>query len=452
MFARWLKFLGKSRCPLRVSFFFLFSFIAACLSQVVWSAEAQTNALPQFQVKTAREYLHSFCAVVPVELGTNADALYFQARLASYLGDKKEAERFAGQALELQKNRADIAVFLADMLIREDRMDEALVLLRKAVRADANIDGGQRRLGMVLERLGDRPGAGAAFSAAVSVNPKDGTARMLLGKYLMEQGDLKEALTNLEMACQLDPDSANPYYPLFQVQGKLGDKEAADKTLKKFRELKKIETAGQGMLTDNGDKDNEANLRSSTAGFHIELANLLLKKGQEVLMEDHLRRAIQIDPAQPLAYQLLANWYLQKSRLPEARSLFEELTRLQPKDVSVRVNLGTLLLQLKDYPAAVEQLKAALELEPTQVQALNNLARHYLTARQQLPEALALCQRLVANDPQAASYDLLGHACYLKCKTNEALKALGTAVEKDPANAAYRQRYDRLKKVAGVTP
>jgi tetratricopeptide (TPR) repeat protein len=170
------------------------------------------------------------------------------------------------------------------------------------------------------------------------------------------------------------------------------------------------------------------------------------------LTEYHLRQAIQIAPKQPQTYQLLANWYLQKNRLPEARSLFEELTRLQPKDVSVRVNLGTLLLQLKEFPAAVEQLKAALELEPTQAQALNNLARHYLTTRQQLPEALALCQRLVACDPQAASYDLLGHAFYSNGKTNEALKALGTAVEKDPGNAAYRQRYERLQKVAGVKP
>jgi tetratricopeptide (TPR) repeat protein len=451
MRARCPKLLNKPKCRSSVCFsfllFFLFWFPTAS-----WCAAAQTNTLPQFQVKTAREYLQSLCQMIPLELGTNAGTFYTQARLESHLGDKREAERLAREALEMQTNRADIAVFLADILIREDRMDEAAILLRKAVQADPAIDGGQRRLGMVLERLGDRRGAGAAFMAAVSVNPKDGTARMLLGKYLMEEGNLKEAVTNLELACRLDPESANPYYPLFQAESKLGNREAADKALKKFKELRKVENTGMGTLSDNGDSDNEANLRSYTAGFHTELAELLLKQGQEVLAESHLRQAIQIAPKEPQAYQILANWYLHKGKLPEARSLFEELTRWQPKDVSVRVNLGTLLLQLKDYPAAVEQLNSALELEPTQAQALNNLAQHYLNTRQHLPEALVLCQRLVACDPQATSYDLLGHAFYSNGKTNEALKALGTALEKDPGNAVYRQRYERLQKVAGVKP
>jgi len=53
-----------------------------------------------------------------------------------------------------------------------------------------------------------------------------------------------------------------------------------------------------------------------------------------------------------------------------------------------------------------------LELDPKQPGALGNLARFYLSSRQDLPEALGLCRRLVDSQPTAASYDLLGWACY----------------------------------------
>ena len=113
--------------------------------------------------------------------------------------------------------------------------------------------------------------------------------------------------------------------------------------------------------------------------------------------------------------------------------------------MAYRLNLGTLLLELKDYPAAVAAWKRVLELDPRQPQALGNLARFYLNARRELPEALKLSRRLAELQPTAASYDLLGWASYANGLTNEARAAAGQAVEREPANPVYRARYQKLQ-------
>jgi Flp pilus assembly protein TadD len=95
----------------------------------------------------------------------------------------------------------------------------------------------------------------------------------------------------------------------------------------------------------------------------------------------------------------------------------------------------------------VEQLKRALQLEPNQPEALNNLARFYLGRRGNLPEALQLSRRLVESDPTAAHYDLLGWALYASGQVKEARDAAAQAVALDPAKAIYRDHYEQLRKI-----
>jgi tetratricopeptide (TPR) repeat protein len=177
----------------------------------------------------------------------------------------------------------------------------------------------------------------------------------------------------------------------------------------------------------------------------------LLGQGAENTAESHLMQALRIAPNHLAAHEMLATFYLRKDRWLEAKPVLAEWARLAPNELAAHLNLGTALLQLKD-PSGAAELRRALEIEPRQIQALNNLARFYLTSRQQLPEALALSQRLVALQPKGASYDLLGWALFSNGKTNEALKAAAEAVAKEPANPTYRQRYERLMQVAGSIP
>jgi len=421
--------------------------MASALLSLTSVVKAQTNSFPEFQVENAREYLGSVSQAVWAEMGTNAQTCLMQARLQSQLGRKDLAERLARQGLSLDPSRADIEIFLADLFIRQDRLQDAAQDLRRATQLEPGIKGGYRRLGMVLDRLGDRPGAEDAFNAATRLVPEDATARLLLGRLLLDQGQFREAIAQLERATQLDPGMANAYYALSQAQNQAGQQQASKKTLETFQQLKRKEKTA--MDKENSAYDNDQTMRAFTASFHSGAASLLARQGKAALAEAHLRQAIQVAPQEPQGYEMLGEFYIKQDRLSQARQVFLDLVRLWPEQVAYRINLSTLLLQLKEYPAAVKELKRILELDPKQPIALNNLTRFYLSTRHELPEALALSQRLAACEPNAANYDLLSWAFYANGRTNEALATIAKAVDKEPNNAVYRERYQRLQKTAG---
>lgn len=438
------KMEGPRRKPARL-YWIYFWILMACEMH----ARAQTNIFPEFQIEKAREYMQTVSQMVEGHSGANVEVQFINARLESQLGHKAEAERLARLALDRDPKRADIQVFLADIFIRQDRLDDAAKALRQAIEADPRHKGAHRRLGMVLDRLGNGADALAALEKAIQTNPDDSLARLLLGRMLLSQGKAAAAKVELERACQLDAQSANAYYALFQCQTQIGDQEAAKKTLQTFRELKKQEKSA--MDVEETHDNEERDLRAYTAEFHVNVAGQLLREGQESLAEEHLRQALRIAPKDTQALEILAGFYIKKGRHGDARPLLVSLADIRPRDTATRLNLGTVLLQLKD-PDAIPELKRVLELDPQQPQALNNIARYYLSRRQQLPEALVLCQRLVAVQPSAFNFDLLGWAYYANGRTNDALAASAQAVEKEPGNAVFRQRYDRLKQVAGAGP
>lgn len=410
------------------------------------SACDATNAFPVFQVAHARDYLQTVSEALPAESGTNAETCYLRAQIQSQLGRKDKAEHLARQALACDTNRADIELFLANLLIRQDHLQEAADCLRAAVQVQPAIPTGYSQLGMVMDRLGDHKAAQEAFQEAVRLTPQNATAHLLLGRLLLDQDRVEGALEQLQKACQLDPELASARYALFQAQTKQGDQEAAQKSLGLFEQLKQKEQAA--MDNENAASDSETHLREVAASLHVGAATLLGRQGKEDQAEAHLLEAVRIAPEEPQAYELLTQLYLKREQLYSARKSLEELIRLRPNDVTYGVNLGTVLLQLRDFPAAMTQFKRVLGINPKEPAALNNLARVYLETHRELPAALAMSRQLVAGDPNGANYDLLGWAFYANGQTNEAIRACAKAMEKDPANAVYRERYRRLLRVA----
>jgi tetratricopeptide (TPR) repeat protein len=407
------------------------------------AADAELPTFPEFKSEAARDYLRAVVRTVQARAGTEADACLTLARIRGQLGEKDEAERLARRVLDLDPGRADAQVFLAGLLILEDRMEEAGRLLRQAVERKPDIPGGYRQLGMVLDRLGDREGARKAIEMAVRQAPDDAATRMVFGRLLLDQGEIKDAIGHLEKACQLDPQLAGAFYALSQGWNRLGETQRSQGALETYQRLKQKERADLDAWHIN--YDDEQTTRIVTAGIHAEAAGLFMREQHPDLAESHLRQAMRIAPQEVHAHELLAALLLREGRLTEARGVYETLVNLRPRQPQYHLNLGTLFLQLKDYPAAVNEWKRALELDPRQPEALNNLARFCLAGRRDLPEALAWSRQLADLQPTAANQDLLGWALYANGQTNEARVAAARAVELDPTNAVYRERFRRLQ-------
>lgn len=79
--------------------------------------------------------------------------------------------------------------------------------------------------------------------------------------------------------------------------------------------------------------------------------------------------------------QVIADIYAKTNRTGEAKKSFEDNIRQNPNDPALYINYGTLLVNLKDYPAAIENFKKVLPLttakEERHLTALFNLGAVY---------------------------------------------------------------------------
>ena len=279
-------------------------------------ARSESWSFPPFTAESARTYLETVVISFAEEANDQTQANFIRARLHSDLGQQAEAERWARVALAQDNQQADIHLFLSDLFIVQSRLEEASDSLHAALAADSDIDGAQRRLGLVLDRLGDRAGAQAAFEAAVRADPQDASTRLLLGRLLLDLGEAASALRHLEYACQLDPNSANAFYGLAQAELRSGETDRGQATLRTFQELKKKEQAAADA--ENAARDDARSMRVLAATLHTEIAAALLETGQTTAAESHLRQATAIIPDEPLGHEALATFLLETGRRQDA--------------------------------------------------------------------------------------------------------------------------------------
>ncbi len=397
---------------------------------------------PDFTVPAASEYLQGQALAFQDQAGAGAESYFLLARLQNRLGRPDDAKRLGRQALMCDPNRADINSFLGKVFLEEGRFEDAVSCFHKALEIDPKSAGDYRRLGMVLEQMGDHEGARKTLSTAVDLTPTDAAAQLMLGRVLVDERQFSDAINHLRTACRLDETSENAFYVLSQAQAKIGDKIAAAATLKTFLRLR--ERAKASLAAQDADYDNEKEMRRIAAGFHTDAAAFFFQHGRQDLAEAHLKQAARVNPDEVKSHETLAAFYLKTGALGSAKEEYENLTRLRPKQAVYRVRLGLVLVRLKDEAGAAEELKQALELDPNQLDALDNLARLCLGARRDLPEAVILCRRSVTLQPTAANYDLLAQACYLNGQNGDARAASDQAARLEPGNAVYREHRQRF--------
>jgi tetratricopeptide (TPR) repeat protein len=203
-------------------------------------------------------------------LKLKGDVLYFLGRepeaeealrSALALNPKHQASRYALARICYQQSRYDEATRLFSELIEQDpsnfRAHDNLALCYAAQRRDSDaLKHFLRALDLVykdhpeydtvyanaanffIDRSDYEKGFQLAAEAAKR-NPSSARNFFLTGKALvkLEKADL--SVRWLKQAAELDPNYTEPHYWLAQVYRRLGQKEDADRELRKFRELSK---------------------------------------------------------------------------------------------------------------------------------------------------------------------------------------------------------------------
>jgi predicted Zn-dependent protease len=125
------------------------------------------------------------------------------------------------------------------------------------------------------------------------------------------------------------------------------------------------------------------------AEVEIGYAQALTQTGQRGLALERLHAAVAAAPENAALHDALGSLLAQEQQWTPAQAEFARAAELNPKMVTARLHLGTVLMQLNQPAEAAATLEAARAEQPQDVAVLNELALAY-TAQGSYEKALPL--------------------------------------------------------------
>jgi tetratricopeptide (TPR) repeat protein len=306
---------------------------------------------------------------------------YSAAQTFQLGGDLDRAESEYHQVLGLALQR------MGDLVDAEKNdSEQAARLLEDAVAADPANQDARVDLALMYFRSGHLDRAAAQASDVVKADPRNARALQLLGNIEFAQGNFDGSAEHLHSALGLKGDF-NTGYSLalaYLSQHKLAE------TKLLFDEI----------LNDMG----------STPELHVLLGRAYRETGYLDEAIHEFKKAIELNPHYPRVHYYLALAYLgqgEKERFPTARPLFEQELAINPKEFYSTFFLGVIHLEDREFPAAEDFLKKAVQLQPDNPDPLLYLGQEYVeTNRPELAIAALKKSIVLTTDPSHNHYQV----------------------------------------------
>lgn len=300
-------------------------------------------------------------AIGPLQkvLADQPDFAYGHFQLAyvyTALKKPKEAQAEYERAAALDPKMSAAYVNLG-MLLLENHEDAAAVApLRKAVELLPSESRPRYLLAVALDRSGDRAGAAQAFEALLDLDPNDIHALEYLGWMNLRSGKPEEAEVQFRRVVAVQPKGAEGLRGLAESL----DAEKKPGAATAYREYLEV--------------------KPDDARAHARLVHLLLEQGQNDAALAELRRA---DAGKPTveSLKLRADIQIAQKKWTDAVATLHQAIALAPNDAELRGGLGRTLMQVRDFPNAEKELKAAIQLDAKNLDYWKDLSSTYYLSK-----------------------------------------------------------------------
>ncbi len=352
----------------------------------------------------------------------------------SALGLTADAEKSRRTALALrQKAVGDKAVDafqahlgLADAYVAAGEYDKAIAEYQAASTLKPDDYRVHWGLGNAYYWSGKADQAEAEYKAWATGWPKDANAHLLLGLFYMEHAKTQEAIAELKQAAALAPCDPSAHLLLASIYFGQEDYGSAIHALEQARRIEPQDASTLYML-----------------------GNLYYLQGD---LEDALQRlqdAVALKPDLAEAHYSLGLVYSDMGEDERSASEHALAVRYAPDDAAYHTALGNAYWRLQDWDKAAEAYRSALALED------NPDVRVYLgevyAEQKQYDAAIAEYQKALAANPQSAlAYAALGDAYVQMGRLRDALAAY-TEQAKIADSAPLRRQMAVLHTVLGET-
>jgi predicted Zn-dependent protease len=277
---------------------------------------------------------------------------------------------------------------VAQDLAARGRLDKALAQLDQLAAQSPEPAGVERLRGIIFYQKEQLPEAIAAFTRAAEQDPNDRESIEMHGVSLFRLGRSPEAIPYLEKAhAAVERANIDPQYVLGLC----------------YADVRRYDDARHAFAAQYG-------FAPDSAEAYLLAGRLFLRREFASEAEAQARKALLVNPALPLAHQLLGEVALAKGDLPTAVRELEAERKLNPLNGVLYDRLGDAYLRNEQYCEAQQALNRAVLLEPNSTAPYILLGQTFLKLKQPV-QALHYLDRAAKMDPSNyITHNLLGQA------------------------------------------
>jgi len=389
-----------------------------------------------------------------IELSADKPDHGFMLIAAQLARDKNAIAALSVMDKLIEKRGDDPYAWLAygQLTLRQAKLDVALKSVDKALALKGHWASAVVLRARILGLQGDKEGAIAYLEQELDgVLEEDVAVGVSHARLLAETKQLDRARDEFERLAEQEPDNADVIYAAGVLALQLKSLDKAEQRLKQVLSL------GQRMLEANyylwriyeEKGEPKAALKRYFAVRHGEYylsaqsraASLLADQGKLERAREHLHSLRLANQEERVRIYLVESELLRKAgKFDEAFDFLTEKLEKTPDDTTLRYTRALIAEKLDKLDLAENDLRAIIEREPSNAQALNALGYTLADRTDRYQEAMEYIQRALKVEPgDAAIIDSMGWVQYRMGNHAKAVEFLRRAIEliKDPEIAAH---------------
>lgn len=218
-----------------------------------------------------------------------------------------------------------------DRFLAENRIQEAVVEYRNAVRADNRHGESRLKLAEALVRAGEPRRAIREFVRAADLLPDNLDAQVKAATYLSLAGQFEDAKTRLQRVLDREPTNVDAQVLMGNALAGLKDLTGAVAQIEEAIQVdpsRGLSYSNLGLLRiAQGDRDAAAaaflkavEVDPKSVGAHLALATFRMQTGDAAGAESSLKSALSLEPGHALGNRALAALYLASNRAADAEA------------------------------------------------------------------------------------------------------------------------------------
>ena len=336
------------------------------------------------------------------------------AQVAANQGKTGVAETNLREAARLEPRNLDAARGLAALAFAHADMGQLSQLATQTITFHPDAPEGYLWRGASEAKQQQVDQANTDFETALKKDPNNETAMLDMGELRLAQKKTAEGRAQLEQVLARDPNQMTALNLL--VSADLQEKQP--------------EKAVALIQAQIAKSPNNPALYADLSALQLQLKNF-------PAAQDSAQKALAINKSYEPAMQVYAQAQVGQGNTDGAISAWQQWFSAHPDDARAAMLLGTLEETKGDLNKAIDFDKKALQLDPSQAVAANNLAYLMVETNGNSDVALSYAEtarRLLPNSPDTA--DTLAWVYYHKGTYSLARDLLEDAAKAEPANAS----------------